>query len=168
MTHSLTRSLLPHFVAGERPISSAIYGTVSVIAVVVVGAHGTAEAGRVLLFAAVSMVVIWCIHVYASVLAEVGTTGLHWRVALRAGLRDEMGVIEGATAPLAVLLLGPLGVLDDSTAIWAAAWCGVGLLALMPTVWLRRIGSGWRQCIVASAVAGFFGFVLVAMKVVVH
>ena len=168
MAHGLTRSLLPHFVPGARPISSAIYGTVSVIAVVVIGAHGASGAGEVLLFAAVSMVVIWGIHVYASVLAEAGTTGLHWRVALRAGLRDEMGVIEGATAPLAVLLLGSLGVLDDSTAIWASVWCGVGLLTLMPSVWLRRIGSGWWQCVMASAVAGLFGLLLVALKVFVH
>jgi len=36
VAHGLTRSLLPHFVPGARPISSAIYGTVSVIAVVVI------------------------------------------------------------------------------------------------------------------------------------
>jgi hypothetical protein len=168
VTHGLTRSLLPHFVPGARPISSAIYGTVSVMAVVVVGAHGASGAGEVLRFAAVSMVVIWGIHVYASVLAEAGTAELHWRVALRAGLRDEVGVIEGATVPLAVLLLAPLGVVDDSTAIWASVWCGVGLLTLMPAVWLRRIGSGWAECVMASAVAGFFGLLLVALKVFVH
>lgn len=168
MPYGPARLLLPHFVVGERPISSAIYGTVSVVAVIVVGAHGDATAAGVLVFAAVSMLIIWGIHVYATVLTEAGTAGLHWRTALGKGVVEELGVLEGSAAPLAILLLGAVGVIDDGRAIWYAVWTGVLLLALLPLVWLRRRGTPWLQCVGASVTAGLFGLLLVVLKVVVH
>jgi hypothetical protein len=168
VTHNLVRSLLPHFAVGKRPVSSAIYGTVSVVAVIVVAAHQRATAGVVLLFAIVAMVVIWAVHVYASALAAAGVTGLHWRTAVPRALHEELGVLEGAAAPLAVLVVGAVGLLDDEQAIRWAVWCGVVLLTLIPLVWLRRRGSTWRSAVLASTVAGFFGLVLVVLKVVVH
>ena len=97
--HRFARSFLPHFAVGSRPVSSAIYGTVSVVAVIVVGGHESATAGTLLIFASVSMAVIWAVHVYASTLASAGVSGLHWRAALRHALHDELGVLEGAAAP---------------------------------------------------------------------
>ena len=164
----LARSLLPHFAVGGRPVSSTIYGTVSVVAVIVVGAHEEASVGVVLPFAVVSMVVIWGVHVYASALAAVGVTGLPWRSAMSRALHDELGVLEGAAAPLAVLVLGALGILDDRTSIWWAIWCGVVLLTLVPLVWMRRSGSAWPSAVLASMVSGFFGLLLVGLKVIVH
>lgn len=168
VSQSVARRLLPPFVAGDRPISSAIYGTISVVAVIVVGAHGSTSVDRVLVFASVSMAVIWGIHVYASVLADVGTSRLPWRAALAKGLHEELGVLEGAAAPLFLLLLGSVGVLDDDRAIWYSVWCGVLLLALLPLVWLRRLGSRWPQCVAAALTSGFFGLLLVTLKVLVH
>ena len=162
------RSFLPHFAVGSRPVSSAIYGTVSVLAVIVVGAHDAATAGTLLVFAVVSMAVIWAVHVYASALASTGVAGLHWRAALRHALHDELGVLEGGSVPLAVLLLGALGVLDDRLAILLAVWSGVVLLTLIPLVWLRRQGSPWRPALAASLVSGMFGLLLVALKTGVH
>lgn len=149
-------------------MSSAIYGTVSVVAVIVVAAHEQTSAGVVLLFAAVSMGVIWAVHVYASALATAGVMGLHWRTAVPKALHDELGVLEGAAAPLTVLVLGAAGVLDDELSIRWAVWCGVVLLTLIPLVWLRRQGSGWPSAVLASMVSGLFGLLLVALKVVVH
>lgn len=166
--HRLAHFVLPHFAVGRRPVSSAIYGTVSVVAVIVVGAHDQASAGTLLVFAATSMGVIWAVHVYASTLASAGVTGLHWREALRHAIHDELGVLEGAAAPLAVLLLGVLGVLEDKRAIVVAVWSGVVLLTLIPLVWLRRLGSAWLPALAAAAVSGMFGLLLVVLKTVVH
>lgn len=166
--HPVARSLLPHLFMVGQPISSAIYGTVSVVAVIVVGAHGAASATVVLLFSAVSMLVIWCVHVYASVMAFAGAEAVHWRIAVTRAVRHETGLLEGAALPLLVLAMGAFGLLDDSTAVWAAVWCGVLVLTFLPTVWLRGKGATWRRCIAASAVAGFLGLLLVALKIVVH
>lgn len=166
--HRLAHYVLPHFVVGRRPVSSAIYGTVSVVAVIVVGAHDKATAGTLLIFAAISMAVIWAVHVYASALASAGVTGLHWREALRHAVHDELGVLEGAAVPLAVLLLGVLDVLEDRRAILVAVWSGVVLLTLIPLVWLRRLGSAWLPALTAATVSGLFGLLLVVLKTVVH
>ncbi|HEX5511064.1 MAG TPA: hypothetical protein VFX41_05075 [Actinomycetales bacterium] len=167
-THPVVRSLLPHLFMVGRPISSAIYGTVSVVAVIVVGAHGVTSATLVLVFAAVSMAVIWAVHVYASVMAFAGAEAVHWRAAVKRAVSHETGLLEGATLPLLVLATGAVGLLDDSTAITAAVWCGVLVLTLLPTVWLRAQGAAWRRCIAASAVSGLLGLLLVVLKIVVH
>lgn len=164
----LKRSLVPHFATGHRPISSAVYGTVSVVALIVVAAHEDNSAGRVLTFAAVSMLVIWAVHVYASTLEHTGPKNLPWRAALRVAVHDELGVVEGASAPLLILLLGAVGLVEDGRAITWAVWCGAALLTLMPFVWLRRVGTPLWDCVLASAVAGILGALLIVFKVLVH
>lgn len=168
MTQRLVRSLLPHFAVSRRPVAGAVYGTVSVVAVIVVASHQSATAGGILLLAAVSMVVIWAVHVYASTLAATGASGLDWPTAMARALHEEFGVLQGAAAPLAVLVAGAVGILDDELSVWLAVWCGVVLLSLIPLVWLRRRGSTWGSAVVASMVSGLFGLLLLALKVVLH
>ena len=168
MPAGVVRSLVPHLVQTDRPISSAIYGTVSVVAVIVAAAHDTSGVGGVLAVAAVSAVVVWAIHVYAAVLAEAGTGRTTWRAAFAEAFRDELGVLEGASAPLLVLLLGAVGVLDDHRAVWWAVIVGIILLTVMPVVWLRRAGARWLPSLLASGVACLFGVVLIVMKVFAH
>ena len=160
--------MFPHVLKGRRTIPTAIYGTISVVAVIVVGAHGAPPAVTVLVFATVSMVVIWAVHVYASVMAVAGAEGVHWRVAASRAVRHESAVLEGAALPLLVLATGAIGLLDDSTAIRAAVWCGVLLLTVLPSIWLRGQGQSWARCLIASAVGGFLGLLLVVLKAVVH
>jgi hypothetical protein len=162
------RALIPHVHrVGER-VSSAIYGTVSAVAVIVVAAHDAASVGSILAFAGISSVVVWGIHVYASVLSDISMQRTPWSVAIPRGFREELGVLEGAAAPLVVLGLGTVGLLDPDTAVWWAVVVGIGLLTLMPVVWLRRSGQPWSRCLAASAVACCFGLILVALKVLAH
>jgi hypothetical protein len=168
MSSGLLRALVPHLHRGGRHVSSAIYGTVSALAVIVVAAHEEAEVGRVLAFTAVSMVVVWGIHVYATVLSDACTQKTAWRVAIPRGFHEELGVLTGAAAPMTVLALGTLGVLDPDDAVWWSVVVGVALLTVMPVVWLRRSGQGWVQSVAAAAVACTFGLALVVMKVLAH
>jgi hypothetical protein len=168
MSVGVIRSLVPHLHRGGEQVSSAIYGTVSALAVIVVAGHDEAAVGRILVFAAVSTVIVWGIHVYATVLSEACTGGAPWREAIPRGFRDELGVLEGAAAPLLVLALGALGVLDATRAVWWSVITGVGLLTVMPLFWLRRSGEPWGRCLAASAVACSFGLALVVLKVLAH
>jgi hypothetical protein len=164
----LVRSLVPHLHRRGPNVSSAIYGTVSTLAVIVVAGHDDAPVGRVLLLASVSAVVVWGIHVYASVLSDICLQRMPWKLAIPRGFREELGVLEGASAPLLVLALGALGVLDPERAKWWSVLLGVGLLTAMPLYWLRRNGEPWGRCLAASAVALGFGLVLVVLKVLAH
>jgi hypothetical protein len=167
VTPQLRTLLLPHFTHGKRPVSSAVYGTVSVVALVAATAHDDSPE-RALATVTVSMLVIWAVHVYASALEHTGPKNLAWRRALAVAAHDELGVIEGASAPLAFLLLGAVGVISEERAIQWAMWCGVALLTLMPFVWLRRSGSSVGESLAASAVAGLLGLVLIVLKVLLH
>lgn len=168
MSPELRTLLLPHFTHGKRPVSSAVYGTVSVVALVAAASHDSGSAGRVLAAASVSMLVIWAVHVYASALEHTGPKNLAWRRAVAVAVRDELGIIQGASAPLTLLLLGAVGLLSDERAIEWSMWCGVAQLTLMPFVWLRRSGSSLWESLAASAAAGLLGLVLIVFNVFVH
>jgi hypothetical protein len=164
----LTSVLAPHLVAARHTVDRAVYGTVSVIAVIAGASHGEASAGRLLVFAVVSSLVVWGVHVYSSVLADTGPAGLAWSPALRKALHDERGVLGGVVIPLAVLSLGALNLVEDQRAIYASMWAGVVVLFVTPLVWLQPRGAGWRGCLLASFAGGLLGLVLIWFKVVLH
>jgi len=164
----LAHILTPHLVADRHTVDRSVYGTVTVIAVIAGASHDDESAGRVLVFAAVSSMVVWAVHVYASVLADTGPAKVHWRPALRKGLKRERGVFGGVVIPLAVLSFGAVGWLEDERAITWSMWSGVALLFLMPFVWLGPRVRGWWPCLVASLLGGLFGLVLIWFKVVLH
>ena len=164
----LASVLAPHLVAARHTVEGAVYGTVSVLAVIAVAAHASESADRVLVFAAVSSGVFWAVHVYASVVADLGPAHLDLPTALREALRNEQGVIGGVAIPLAVLALGAVGVIQDDRAISWSMWSGVIVLFVTPVVWLRPHGRGWLVCLAASSVGGLLGVVLIWFKVVLH
>ena len=164
----LASVLAPHLVAARHTVDRAVYGTVSVIAVIAGAAHGSESVRRVLAFAAVSSAVFWAVHVYASVIADLGPAHLDFWAALRKALRNEQGVLGGVAIPLAVLFLGTVGLVEDQRAIWWSMWSGVIVLFVTPVVWLRPHGRGWLVCLLASSFAGLLGVVLIWFKVVLH
>lgn len=145
-----------------------MYGTVSSMALIVTASHDERSAGKVFTFAAISTVVIWAIHVYAAMLASAGSGGRSERAALRHALENETGVMRGAVAPLAALLLGVVGLLEDGAAIWLSLWVGVGVLFVVPAVWLRRHEHPWWRCLLWGALGGLIGLALTVLKVVLH
>lgn len=156
------------FGRGPRAVAGAVYGLVSVIAVIAGASHFDDSAGRVLAFALVSSAVIWTVHVYASILADSGSEVAPWRSVLIAGVRHEIGIVEGVFVPLLILLLGAIGWVDDGRAIAWSMWSGVVLLVLIPLFWLRRTGRSWVWSMVASGACGLLGLGLTGMKVLLH
>jgi hypothetical protein len=168
LAHRLAHILTPHLFAEARVVSSATYGTVTVIAVIAAVSHNEDSAARVFWFAATSSLAIWGVHVYADVLASAGVHAMPLGDALRRGLASETGVLLGVTVPLLVLVLGSVGRLDDDRAIWWSIWSGVVLLALNPLVWLRRQRYPWGRSLAAAAVGGLIGLLMVGLKVALH
>jgi hypothetical protein len=164
----MTRLLPRQLVTSRQMVDRAIYGTVSVIAVIAAASHGHAPAGQVLIFTAASSVVLWMVHVYASVLADTGPAGLEWRPAVQRAIRHEHGVLIGVVIPLGVLSLGTLRLIDDDRAIRWSMWSGVLVLFLTPLVWFRPATTGWGRTLVASLVGGGLGMALISLKVVLH
>lgn len=168
MTSDFAKVLTPHLVADKQAVAGAIYGTVSVMAVIAGASHKETSAARVLAFAAISSLAIWAVHVYAATLASAGPHEMPWGSALRHSLRHEIGVLEGVIVPLIFLVLGAVGWMDDRSAIWWSMWSGCALLVLVPLVWMFRAGNPWWKCVFASAVGGLLGLMLTWLKVLLH
>jgi hypothetical protein len=168
MAGRLAHVLTPHFFADAHSIRGAVYGTLTVVAVIGGASHSEDSAARVLAFAAVSSVAIWAVHVYAHVLTSAGVHAMSFRAALQRGLRSEAGVLFGAIVPLLFLLVGTLERVDDEMAIWWSMWSGAAMLALNPLVWLRRAGEPWSRCVTAAMSGGLLGLVLIFLKIALH
>lgn len=165
---AIARVVAPHFFSSRRTVAGAIYGTVSVTALIAGASHDEDSAGRLLLFATSASLVVWAVHVYAFVLADIGPSAQPWRTALRHGLHREIGVFQGVLVPLLVLFGGVIGVLSDHRAIVWSLWSGALILFLLPFVWLRRDGAAWWRCLAAASVGGLLGLVLTSVKVLLH
>jgi hypothetical protein len=168
VTSDFVKVVTPHFVADKQSVAGAIYGTVSVMAVIAGASHKETSASRVLAFAAISSLAIWAVHVYAATLASAGPHEMPWGDALRHSLHHEIGVLEGVIVPLFFLLLGTVGWMEDRQAIWWSMWSGCALLVLVPLVWMLRANNAWWKCLFASAIGGLLGLVLTGLKVLLH
>jgi hypothetical protein len=69
--------------------------------------------------------------------------------------------------PAAVLLLGPLGALDDATAIWLSLWAIVAALAVMGYLAYRRRGAAWYWRLLGAAATASFGVVIIVAKILI-
>ena len=81
--------------------------------------------------------------------------------------RREASVVEAAVPPLVALLLGALGVLSTSAAVWTAFVLGLVVLGAQGIVFARfeRLGATATIGVVAANLG--LGLVLVGLKVLV-
>ena len=118
---------LKRFILGDRQrIAGTVYGTIIVMSVLAAGAKSYEhQLWRLVVVAAVSVVVLWLAHVYAHGLGEslkVGrrvTSGELVSIA-----RRESSVVAAAILPLVAVGLGAAGLLQARTAVRLALWLG--------------------------------------------
>jgi hypothetical protein len=151
-------------------LASAIYGTLVVMAVIATLSHDPEAGGtEIALVAVATVLVFWTGHVYAGVVARQFASDERLSLAVvRSVARDEWPLVKAAGLPLAVLLLGPLGVLSDETAETAAVFVGAAALFGWGLVVARRHQRPpLTALLVASGSAGL-GVVIAVLKVVIH
>jgi hypothetical protein len=153
---------------GER-LGGFIYGTIVTLAVVVAGARAYPHAtGHIAVLVAVSAVALWLAHVYAHGMAHSVSRDEHLTLAeLLYIARREGSIIEAAVPPVAVLLLGAVGLMSTSTAVWAAFGLGLAVLGAQGLVFARveRLSVLGTLVIVAANVS--LGVLLVGLKLFV-
>jgi len=122
---------LTRFILGDRQrIAGTVYGTIVVMSILAAGAKSYEHRlWRLVVIAAVSVVVLWLAHVYSHGLEESLTLGRRVTVAeLSSIARHEYSVVAAAVPLLAVVGLGAAGVLAERTAVRLALWLGVAAL----------------------------------------
>ena len=145
-------------------IASTVYGTITAMATI--AAFGNDEHPRKIAFAVVATaLVFWVAHIYAHGLSESISLGRPLRLRnLGPIAHRERGIVLAAAPPLAALLLGAAGILDEATAIWLALGMGLVTLAVEGARYARLEAAGLLSTLVAIAANVGLGLLVVALK----
>jgi hypothetical protein len=153
---------------GER-LGGFIYGTILVLAVIIAGAKAFEhEAGHIAGLVAVTVVVFWLAHVYADALAHSVAYDQHLSLTdLRRIAHREASMLEAAVPPLVALLLGAVGIVSTTLAVWVAFGLGLGVLCAQGITFARveRMGRLGTFAVVAANLG--LGVALVGLKLLV-
>jgi hypothetical protein len=155
--------------AAQRDLAGAIYGLILATSVIAVSRQYTHDAGVTAITVVVTASVFWLAHVYAGVLAS----GLQLRHMprwdeVRHIFDEQWPLVQAGILPTAILVLGPVGILEDDTAQTAAiAACLVELGAIGLLV-ARAAGARGILVAVSGAISLSFGVVVIVLKILVH
>jgi hypothetical protein len=152
----------------EGRIASSVYGTVLVMATLTAASGDKSDPWRVAGLVASSVLAVWAAHLYAHGLSESIELGRRVTEADLARIAHrELGILLAAAAPVGVLVLGAIGLLRESTAIWVALSVGLAVLAVQGVRYARveRLSAGGTVAAVAANLA--LGLVIVALKALV-
>lgn len=157
--------ILRRLFAPSDQIAGAVYGTIVVMGALVAGSKGETDPARLGAIVSATVLVFWLAHVYSDALGETITRGRRLdRRELTDVARRELAIPLAAVAPVAALLLGALGVLHETTAVWIALLLGLGILVAAGITYARieRMGRPGTLAVVAVNLA--FGLALVGLK----
>jgi hypothetical protein len=148
----------------------SIYGTLLVAAII-----GTADEDakdlQVLITTVGTILVFWIAHVFAESIAHYGTPkaiGLPMIASLKHSLRSAAGILYAALIPCLFLLLGALGVMQESIAYQVSLWLPVFLLGALGWFAFADRGSAWWVRLLGSLGTGFLGLLVIILKVTFH
>jgi hypothetical protein len=116
---------------------------------------------------AAAVFVLWIAHVYAHTLSEAVAEGRQKLYAMASIARRELGIMASAALPIAALLLGALGVLHETAAVWLALGVGLFTLAAEGVRFARIEGFGRGGTLLATSLNVTLGLFVVMLKVFV-
>lgn len=148
----------------------AIYGIILVSGMIVVSESVSLDSLRAFFTVLGTVLVFWAAHVYAGTLARFGheVGGGNLRFALSNALRHSSGMLIAAVAPLVILLLGGLRMIDDEVAMWTALGVDTLILAVLGFMGVARWSRNpWLRA-GSALITAAFGVIVVLLKVFVH
>jgi hypothetical protein len=159
-----------HLVVGvDDTIASTVFGTITAMATV--AAYGRVfpdSPWRVEELVATTAVVFWIAHLYTNALADSISERHALRFArLRTLARRELGILFAAVPPSIALVLGALGLFDETASIWLALGSSLSVLALEGVRYSRIEHLGGRGTLVAVAANVGLGLLVVLFKAAV-
>jgi hypothetical protein len=165
----------------RRTIAGTVYGTIVVLASLAAGGKAFEDdLWHLAAIVDVTVLVLWVAHVYAHGLgesleagrrldaAELGTLARREHAAELGTLaRRELAIPLAAVAPTGMLVIGAVGLVRGSTAVWLAIGICVAALAVQGLRYalLERLGGLGTLASVGLNLA--LGLAIVALKVIV-
>jgi hypothetical protein len=144
--------------------SRAVYGTIVATAVIAAEASTLDSWGpwEFLATLLVTVVVLWFAEIYSDVLGDSADGTL--RVRIRRAADEHTAVLEAAV-PLGIpLLLGGLGVLDETAAVYTCLCVAVVALGIWGGLAARNRGGGSMQVTSAALFSALIGVVIIILK----
>ena len=152
----------------RRGIAATVYGTVLVMATLTAAYGSENDPWRLAVIVATTAFVLWIAHLYSHALSEsIADEHRLTRDDLTRIAHRELGILLAAAAPCAALVIGALGILRESTAVWLALGIGMATLAAEGVRYARmeRLGRlGMAGAIVGNVA---LGSLVVMLKVLV-
>jgi len=115
-----------------------------------------------------AVLVLWIGHVYAHTLGEAVAEGRQKLFAMGSVARRELGIVLAAALPVGTLLLGAIGVLHETTAVWAALGVGLFTLGAEGVRFARIEGLGRGGTLAATGLNVALGLLVVSLKVLLE
>jgi hypothetical protein len=154
---------------GSRDVARVIYGAVIGLALVVVLQDHPPPPGVAAAQLLATALAVGLAELYSE---AVGDAARNRRPVERARLRpmavSAAAVVLGAAFPAVYLLLAAVGLIEIDTAFTLAKWTGLGLLTAYGFAGARLSGLSVGRSLVHAVVIGIIGFVLVALKALLH
>lgn len=150
--------------------AGGVYGLIVISGIVVVSRNFTARSVDGLLVVLGTLLVLFVAHSYALTVAQLapGRREVTLREAIRRGVTESAGMLVVGLVPAAVLLLGVVGLMRPSDAVWLALLVDVALLALLGWgITAGRTRSGWAR-LGGALVTAALGGVIILLKVLIH
>lgn len=149
--------------------AGAIYGTI-VSMTVVATASKDESLGPVAIavWAAVTGLVFWIVHVYADIVAAGYATPREALHHARHALKVEWPIVQGAMIPALAMLVAPIGLANDENASYIAVAAGILMLFATGLFIGTRDRRSWGRRIMIGVVNALFGFMILALKIFVH
>lgn len=159
-----------HPIARILMTEEAIYGLILVSGMIVVSRSLSSTSIHAFTTVLVTVLVFYAAHVYAGTLGRLaitdGQAGL--RHSIIGAARQSSGMLIASLAPLLVLLLGVVGVLDDIAALWTALIVNTVLLGAFGWAAVARWSTHWVARLVGALISSTFGVILILLKAFVH
>ena len=153
-------------IGSRQTIAGTVYGTIVVLSVVTAGAKAFEhDLWRLAAITAVTALVFWVAHLYSHGLGESLNLGRRLTAAeLAAIARREASILLAAVVPVAMIVLGALGVFGGRTALWLAVGTGVAALAVQGVRYARLERLSRMATIITVAVNVALGLVIALTK----
>jgi hypothetical protein len=135
------------------------------MAAITAGAEGATGMWELVAVAATAVLVIWIAHVYAHGLGESIELDrrLDW-AELAAIARRELTIPLAAVGPIAALVLGALGLIRESRAMWLAIAIALATLMLQGVRYARVERLGRTGTLFTIGMNTLLGLAIVALK----
>jgi hypothetical protein len=149
-------------------IAGTVYGTIVAMGAITAGAGAEADASRLAAIVFATVLLLWIAHVYAHSIGESVEQGRRLdRAEFVSVARRELAIPLAAVGPVVALLLGSLGLVRQSRAIWLALTLGIVTLAIQGLRFAQLEHERFWGTAFSVAVNVSLGLLIVALKIFV-